>query len=195
MNKIRIFVVTAFFLAVSAGAFAQAEVSLGLKGGVNFAKLDVSGGASDAFKSRTGYHLGAFGLVKISKFAIQPEIVFSQQGSEVKDPDLGSVESNFSYVNIPVLLKFYLVAGLNVQAGPQFGFLTSAKYDGENIKDQLKGSDISAALGLGWDLPFGLTVDGRYNLGLSNVSDASENEIKNQVWQLSVGYKLFKFGN
>lgn len=181
-------------LALASAGFAQAQFAIGVKGGLNFAKLDVSS-AEGTYNSRTGYHLGAFALIKLTKIGIQPEIIFSQQGSEVKDPNLGNFESNFSYVNIPVIVKLYTVAGINIQAGPQFGFLTSAEFDDQDIKDELKGSDISLALGLGWDLPFGLTVDGRYNLGLSDVSDSDAmGEIKNQVWQISVGFKLIKLG-
>lgn len=193
MKKIRILLLALFVVGASASAFSQAQFSLGVKGGLNFANLDVSS-LSGTYNNRTGYHLGAFGLFKFSKIGIQPEIIFSEQGSEVKDPQLGSFESNFSYVNIPIILKLYTVAGINLQAGPQFGFLTSAKLGDESIKDEIKGSDVSLGLGVGWDLPFGLTIDGRYNLGLSDVSDDSASEIKNQVWQVSVGYKLFKFG-
>jgi len=193
MKETRILLIAFFVLSASASVFSQAQVSLGLKGGLNFANLDVSD-LSGTYKNRTGYHLGAFALFKFTKIGIQPEVIFSEQGSEIKDPQLGSFESNFSYVNIPVIVKLYTVAGINLQAGPQFGFLTSANLGDESIKDELKGSDVSLALGVGWDLPFGLTIDGRYNLGLSDVSENSANEIKNQVWQVSVGYKLFKFG-
>lgn len=194
MNKLRIIVATAFFMAMSASAYSQAQIAIGLKGGLNFANLNTSD-LEGTFKSRTGYHVGAFTLIKLTKIGIQPEIIFSQQGSKVKDPDLGSVEANFSYVNIPVMLKLYTIAGINLQVGPQFGFLTSAEFGDQDIKDTLKGSDLSIGIGAGWDLPFGLTVDGRYNFGVKNVSDASGSEIKNQVWQVSVGYKIFKLGN
>jgi len=98
-------------------------------------------------------------------------------------------------MTIPVMVKLYLAAGLNLQAGPQFGFLTSAKFDTQDIKNSLKSSDISANFGLGWDLPFGLTVDARYNLGLSDVSDGlTADDLKSRVIQVSLGYKLFKFG-
>jgi hypothetical protein len=68
--------------------------------------------------------------------------------------------------------------------------------NGSTIVDKLKGSDISAALGLGWDAPFGLSIDARYNLGLSKINEGTSTsaEIKNQVIQISLGYKLFKFG-
>jgi len=193
-RKIQLFILVAAFLLPGAGAFAQAQVSLGLKGGLNFANLDVTN-LEGTYHNRTGYHLGAFALFKFAKIGIQPELVYSQQGSKVHDPNLGDFESNFSYVNVPVLLKLYTVGGLNLQVGPQFGFLTSAKKDGENIEDQLRNSDTSLALGVGWDLPLRLSVDVRYNLGLKNISDEAVYDIKNQVWQVSLGFKLIKIGN
>jgi len=177
--------------AATVGAFAQ-EVAIGLKGGLNFANLDVSD-LEGTYNNRTGYHLGAFTLFKFGNIGIQPEIVFSEQGSKVKAPS-GSFESNFSYFNVPVILKLYTVAGINLQAGPQFGFLTTAEVDGDDFKNELKNSDFGLALGAGWDLPFGLTIDARYNLGLKNVSDDSAYDIKNQVWQVSLGYKIIKLG-
>ena len=180
-------------------AFAQVQFALGIKAGPNFAKIDADASAGDNYKSRTGFHGGAFALIKLTKIGIQPEIIFSQQGSKFKF-DAQDVEANYSYVNIPIILKLYLVAGLNLQAGPQFGFVTSAEQkwpDGkEDVKDAMKKSDISAGLGAGWDLPFGLTIDARYNLGLSKMYDFDgAPEAKNQVFQLSLGYKLIKFGN
>ncbi len=168
-------------------AFAQASVSLGIKGGLNFANVNTTS-IGAAYNSRTGYHAGAFLNVKFTKLAIQPEVIYSVQGA---DAAAGNVE--LGYVNIPILLKFYLIGGLNLQAGPQFGFLTSATSGSTNIKDQLESSETSVALGAGFDIKK-FVIDARYNLGLSDV-DKSSTEAKNQVFQLSVGFKLFKFGN
>lgn len=188
------FLAAILLMAASASAVAQAQFSVGLKGGLNFAKLDVSD-IPGTYDNRTGYHLGAFALLKFTKFGIQPEIIYSEQGAKVKIPNLSNFESSFSYVNIPIMLKLYTIGGLNLQVGPQFGFLTSAETDGQSVKDQLKSSDFSVGLGVGWDAPFGLTVDARYNLGVSDVSDVAAAQIKNQVWQISAGFKIFKFGN
>jgi hypothetical protein len=193
-----------FFVGATVYSFAQAELSVGIKGGLNFASIDTKS-AGDTYKSRTGYHAGAFVLIKLSKIGIQPEVLLSQQGSKFKYAGSPDLKANFSYVTVPVIVKLYTIAGINIQAGPQFGFLTSAKaedYDvasgkvtEQSIKDDLKKTDFSVALGLGWDLPFGLMVNGRYNWGLSDInSGASGSTIKNQVWQVSVGYKLFKIG-
>ncbi|HYG02000.1 MAG TPA: porin family protein [Chryseosolibacter sp.] len=184
-------------------ALAQAEFAIGIKAGPNFANINTDASAGENYKSRTGFHGGAFALVKLTKIGIQPEVIFSQQGSTVSfnNEDL---HANYSYLNIPIIVKLYLAAGLNLQVGPQFGFVTKADQEfvddlgnisKENIKDEMKKSDISAALGAGWDLPFGLTIDARYNLGLSKLYDGDgAPEAKNQVFQLSLGYKLFKFG-
>lgn len=172
---------------MTTGAFAQASVNLGLKGGLNFANVNTTSPGA-AYNSRTGYHVGAFVNIKLTKLAIQPEIIYSVQGA---DAAAGNVE--LGYINIPILLKFYLIGGLNLQAGPQFGFLSSATAGGTDIKSFLEGSDTSVALGAGFDIKK-FVIDARYNLGLSDVDKAST-EAKNQVFQLSVGFKLFKFGN
>jgi hypothetical protein len=181
-------------VVLAGAAMGQAEVSLGIKGGANFANLDVSD-FSGSLKNKTGFHGGAFALFKFAKFGIQPELIFSQQGSKIRF-DAEDIEGSFDYINIPVILKLYTVLGLNLQIGPQFGFLSKAEFDSDNVKDSFKNSDTSLALGVGWELPMRLTVDARYNLGLSDISDdPAFDTIKNQVWQISVGYKLFKFGN
>jgi hypothetical protein len=189
-------------------AYSQAQVAIGIKAGPNFANIDTKSSAVANYKSRSGFHGGAFVLFKAGKIGVQPEVIFSQQGSKV-EINSQNFESNFSYVNIPVILKLYTVAGINIQAGPQFGFITNAEtpiqdqlnpgsYQVRDVKDKMKSSDFTVALGLGWDLPFGLTVDARYNLGLSKIYDDAPSDqtqdAKNQVFQLSLGYKLFKFG-
>ncbi len=187
MKKILVLV---FVMSSVVTAYSQAQVALGLKAGVNLSKVD-----EDASDNITAFNGGAFVLVKIANIGIQPEILFSQQGSKFSDVDYDELKT--SYVLVPIMVKFYLVAGLNIQVGPQFGFLTAAEMDGEDIKSNVDKSDLSANLGLGWDLPFGLTVDARYNLGLKDVNfdwDGAEGSFKSRVIQLSVGYKIFKFG-
>jgi len=162
----------------------MAQFSLGLKAGANISKID---GISDA-KNYTSFNGGVFALFKLTKFGIQPEVLYSGQGCKTVDGDLKAV-----YLNIPVMVKFYIASGFNIQAGPQYGILMSAEADGEDVKDQYKSSDVSASFGLGWDAPFGLVLDARYNMGLSDINDAdgAEDSFKNKVIQISIGYKLF----
>lgn len=198
--------VVAFLMALSIAGYSQAQLAIGLKGGMNFSKIDVSGGASN-IENATGFNAGAFALVKLTKIGIQPEIMFSKQGSTF-ELDGSDYEANFDYINVPILLKLYLAGGLNLQAGPQFGFLSTSELietvggvkDKQDVKDLFdKKSDLSIAIGAGWDLPFGLTIDARYNIGVSDLELTPESTsqpigIKNKVIQLSVGYKLIKLG-
>lgn len=196
-------------LVATQQAYSQAQLAIGIKAGPNFANINTDASAGENYRNRAGFHGGAFVLIKAAKFGIQPEIIFSQQGSKVKI-DNENFESNFSYVNIPIILKLYTIGGINIQVGPQFGFVTNAEtpiedqlnpgsYKVKDVKDKMKNSDFTVALGLGWDLPFGLTVDARYNLGLSKIykdapSPGQTENAKNQVFQLSLGYKLIKLG-
>lgn len=204
INQMKKLIIIALFAFASLTAAAQVQFALGLKGGPNFANLDVNSGIGANYKNRTGFHGGAFALIKVTKIGIQPEILFSQQGSTVNF-NSQNLQSNFTYVNIPIMLKLYTIAGINLQAGPQFGFLTSAEsqynpitnlpQDKGDVKEAYKSSDLSLGLGAGWDLPFGLTIDARYNLGLSKINgNNNSNESRNQVFQVSLGYKILKFG-
>lgn len=191
MKKINLLVI--IFLLGTTLAIAQAQVALGIKAGVNLARIDAN---VDNTENITAFHGGAFALFKLTKIGIQPELLFSQQGSSIKDVILGSGDLKTSYMAIPVMVKLYLAGGFNLQAGPQFGFLNSAEFDGTDVKDSFKSSDISANVGLAWDAPLGLVFDARYNIGLTDINDGAPQlgEVKNNVFQISVGYKLFKFG-
>lgn len=186
-------VIVLLLSVVGYGAFAQAQVALGLKAGVNVAKLNNDDLESSSI---TAFHGGAFALFKFTAIGIQPELLFSQQGSKVEDISGDPQDLKMSYMTIPVMVKFYLPGGFNLQAGPQFGFLNSAEFDGTDVKDSFKNSDMSLNLGAAWDAPFGLVLDARYNIGLSDVSDDSTlGELKSGIFQFSLGYKIFKFGN
>ena len=52
-----------------------------------------------------------------------------------------------------------------------------------------KTFDFSLALGVGYEFDFGMTIDARYNFGLSNVYD-EEGSPNNTMFMLSLGYKF-----
>ena len=215
MKQTRILVLSALLIVCGGAAFGQAEVAIGVKGGLNFANVNITS-VQATYDNRTGYHFGAYAMFKFTKRAIQPEIVFSQQGHTVTF-NSQNFSNNYSYVNVPVMLKLYLVAGLNLQAGVQFGFLSSAQgavYNtvtsgttaSQDVKNLLNSTDFSVPVGIGFDLPFGLNLTARYNIGMSDInkytgsttqttlSALGTQTAKNQVFQLSAGFRLFKLG-
>jgi len=194
MNKIILSCLLAFFVVP---AFSQ--VNFGLKGGLNMANIKGTS-AQEVYENRTGFHVGLFAGAKFQRIGIQPEMILSSQGTQF---DLAgeSVVEKFTYFNIPVMLKFYPVKMLNIQAGPQFGFLMGAKEITQtetiDVKASYKSSDVSLGLGLGLELPFGINLEGRYNLGLSDINDSSGQNseiIKNQVFQISIGLRVLDKG-
>ncbi len=181
MKKLIVAVITLF---IGTTVFSQ-EIDLGVKAGVNFSSIS---GASD-YSNRTGFQAGVFGGIKFTdKVGIQADILYSQQGAEF---DGGKFDLN--YVNVPIVLKYYLVQGLNLQAGPQFGFILDddiyeKQYGGPSIKGNAEKSDVSAVVGAGYDFPFGIRLDARYNFGFTDV--IKENKSKNNVVSLAVGYSF-----
>ncbi|HZY81558.1 MAG TPA: porin family protein [Cyclobacteriaceae bacterium] len=200
--KSKIILVVLILSGISFKGLSQAQFALGLKGGVNLSKFDIKEGASN-IDNRTGFNAGAFALVKITSFGIQPEVLFSRQGSKFTF-NATNYEANFDYITVPIMFKLYVPLGLNLQLGPQLSFLSVAdlKRTATNAADDpktLKKQDYAIAVGAGWDLPFGLTIDARYNFGLSDIKVQPTNSnqpiaLKNKVLQISVGYKLIKLG-
>lgn len=159
-------------------------LDFGVKAGVNFSSVrDASG-----LDNRTGFVAGVFAGGKLGdKLGVQADLLYSQQGAEF---ELGSF--NLDYVNVPIVLKYYLSDSFNFHVGPQFGVLINDDAQtvvGETINDIATNDfDITAVLGLGFDLPMGIRLEGRYNFGLSDVTKTEKG--KNSVVTLSVGYSF-----
>ena len=194
MKKISILIVVALFAAANVSAQG---VELGLKGGLNFANQTFeSANFSVSPDARTGFHAGAFlTLFVTDNFAIQPEFLFSVQGSKFDIGGFGEISNTFNYVNIPILLRYNPVDIFNIHVGPQVGLLMSAVSEISGTKqdiEDLKSTDLGLAFGAGVDLPFGLVGGVRYIMGISNISDdaSADDSLKNNVFQVYVGYKL-----
>ena len=169
--------------------FAQ-QTHFGLKAGLNLSSVKISDG--EDYDSKGGLHVGGLAHIHLSDhFAVQPELVFSMQGG--KD---GDTKLNLNYVNIPVLAQYMFDGGFRLQTGPQLGFMASAKSktgDVEvDVKDQLATIDFSWSFGAGYLFPGanGLGADVRYNVGISNISDNSSYEARNNVFQVGLFYQF-----
>lgn len=181
MKKIFLSITLFTSLLISSELFAQG-VGLGIKGGVNFADQSIT---DISTSTKTGFHGGAYVIVAFSeKWGIQPEVLYSAQGSELPDEI-----SEFNYMTIPVLLRWKPVSVLSIEAGPQFSALLDAKIDGEDLKDQFKSSDFGLAVGATVHLPLGFNAGVRYNWGFTNVSELEDDiEVKNTTFQIYAGW-------
>jgi len=201
-------------VALATFGFSQAqEIKYGAKVGLNVATLN---GDVEDVKSLIGAHLGGFVEIKITdKFAFQPELLYSMQGakSEYSESEPGysySSEEKYKlgYLNLPLMAKYFATEKLFIEAGPQIGFLMSAKNDYKetetfmgdtetfsgdiDIKDNLKSIDFGLNFGLGYEFTQNVFASARYNVGLSDINDVEGSNVKiqNGVFQFSFGYKF-----
>lgn len=222
-----VLIASAVMFCLIRNSSAQFKTEIGVKGGLNISGLALGregklSGAS--YSNLKGFHFGAYALLKTKKVGIQPEILFSQQGQYYNITNYSNLRTDLSYLNIPVMIKYYLVGGLHLQAGGQFAFLLSAKGDivqtttggtiqaimlNQDLKSYMNSTDFAFAFGAGVDIPFGLNLGIRYNIGQTNINKyhgaaagaSSSNSpsfsvasAHNQVFQLTVGYRFLKLG-
>lgn len=211
MKKIIVFAVAFLFAAVTFG-----QLSLGIKGGVNMNTLSTD--LDDYEKAaQAGFQAGAF--VRIGdKWHLQPEAYFTAKKGELTyDIDYGNgtvsninQEMTLSSIDVPVLIGYKIIdpptLNVRLQAGPVASIVTSKKFDlmvdkqaidtPDEFPDNYKDLNWGLQFGAGVDFLF-LTVDLRYELGLSNVYDKPEDAVdtdlgslKNNLFFVSVGWKF-----
>jgi hypothetical protein len=186
------------FLVLFGGLVAQAsaqELSLGVKGGLNVAK--VTNTIFNDVNTRASVYLGGFARVTFNEsWSVQPELFYSGQGFKYNVPILGEYKVRLNYINLPVMVQYHLIPEFYLEAGPQLGFMVASKNKHGNttvdIQNQTKGVDFGLGFGLGYDFDFGLGINARYNFGLGDVyqSDGSQ---KNSVAQFGVYYTIGRF--
>ena len=167
-------------IAVMAFGFTNAqETRFGIKGGVNLSTL--TGEYEDDTKSLVGFTVGGFAEIKvIERLSIQPELLYSAQGAKFEDA-FGKYDAKLNYLNIPVLAKFYITKQFTVEAGPQIGFLLSAKIDGEDAKDFYKSADFGFNFGACYNFTDNFSAGIRYTVGLSGVYDNDNDDLEEYI--------------
>lgn len=145
----------------------NAQIKFGINGG--FSSAVVSG----KFENLTqGYYVGLFSEIGI------PGIIKLQ-------PALNYVKiDKQSYLQVPVMMKFYFVPKINVQAGPQFAF---------RMNDSASSSktNFGAAIGLGADLFSGLLIEARYAFQLNEAFKSPAGEkLPFNIFNLGLGIRF-----
>lgn len=205
------------FTLTSVLSFAQ-NLKYGIKGGLNVSNqsYNFSGAITPTNNSSLiGFNIGGYTEYKISnRFYIQPELLFSIQGGQFNDiiylrlnfNDPGEYvdvkQVNYlSYINIPIMAKYFIVKKFNIELGPQFGFLISSRsktsynsptHSMENLydnKDFFNSIDYGINLGSEYHVSNKISLGLRYYLGIKNVGK-NTNEIKNNVLSISTSYNF-----
>lgn len=191
------FFAMAVALIASVSMFAQSNVGsfyLVPKAGVNLAYMTKSENTSSRIGPAAGVEAG---YQMTEEFSLSAALMYSMQGVKGKEDGIdGSI--NNDYLNIPILANYYLAPGLQVKLGVQPGFLLSSKLKGEeevtgaeyDSKELFESFDFSIPVGISYEFS-NIVLDARYNWGLTKtISEASAENTKNSVFQITLGYKL-----
>ncbi|NRS90445.1 hypothetical protein HNQ02_003389 [Flavobacterium sp. 7E] len=188
------FLILVLFLGIITKITAQDKTrksNAGIKGGYNLAAVSFDGDTKTG--QRHGFHLGIYGESFISNsVAIQPELLYSQQGYEIKNGN-NTFTQKLNYINLPVMLKLYPAQNFFLEAGPQVGFAITHKEQYEGLLSTTQeyepnSFDWGVNFGTGIKTDSGITFGVRYHLGLGDLYD--DNKAQNSVWQFSLGFDL-----
>ena len=154
----------------------------GIKGGINFSSLNVDGG--DDPDSKVGVHVGVFGNTSINadgNLFVQPELLFSLQGAE---------DNNTTCINLPVVIKYYIVEQFSIHGGLQLGLLIAGE---DELDEVLTTIDLGVPLGAEFDVNENFGLGLRYVIGATNIYDPdfdTDTDIYNRVFQLFASYRF-----
>ncbi|MDR4954174.1 porin family protein [Chryseobacterium sp. ES2] len=179
----------AFSQKTSTSTASTSPVRFGVKAGLNISTL-----SNSEFNSKAGFYGGVFANIPVAQdFSVQPEVLYSGMGGKAKTNS--DIKLNMDYIAVPVMLQYNLIPNLYVEAGPQFGFLISAKGKGNgasvDVKDNLKTFDFGLGLGAGYYFTQNIGVNLRYTAGLSDVPKNNNGDAaRNGVFQFGLAYKF-----
>lgn len=202
-------------------AQTQDDIRFGLHAGPNISnfaeKISYQDGSSLSGheKAKVGFTGGVDASISLGhNWYLQPELNFSQMGIKSSgnsgDNNNYNTKMGLNYLNLPILAKYVIEGtGLGIYAGPQYGYLLSAKaslMNGNNTAsasatNYFYRSDFSLLSGLEYYLPNGLGLSVRSYLGLSNtlkdpsimgadLSQAKSVSIKNRSVAITIGYRF-----
>lgn len=194
-----------FWIMTSMAALAQLpSFTFGIKGGANFSSLKSAKDLTDE-NSIIGYQAGIFARLGGAGVYLQPELYLGSKGSKfvsVTAPGGTSVAAEgkvkFTTLDLPLLLGTKIgpnKLNLRFMAGPVVSFIIDENTDFAAAYDKITGfedyKDQSFALQAGTGVDLGsLTVDLRYEAGLSNMIKNENYKQKQNLFHVSLGLKL-----
>ena len=189
----------------------------GIKAGANYAS--VVGDLTDGVQFRFSGHAGVYVTFDISyNFKLQPELLYSSQGFQFttdllaidngtgSNPNRTRTNVRLNYLTIPLIAKFRITDDVQLEFGPQFGFLIDQvtvvnTLDGPNDNSADRRSKVSGnfqldyggAVGLGIALANNLELYPRFYLGLRDrLNQLPLQQNVNVALQLGLAYQFNK---
>jgi len=185
---------------ISMAQTGKKKATFGFKAGINLSTFRTAVDYSNYDPNiKLGGVIGGFVDIPISsKFAFQPEFLYSQLGSKAFDDFYGNKTLYYNYFSVPLLVKFKMFKNWNLLGGGEADFLIRAREKDyldhkTTITNDIKDFDFAYTIGVETSLSKNIVVALRYIHGTQDVSTTSdENTLFNQALQATFGWKLFK---
>lgn len=184
--------------------WADAQIRIGVRGSVSITNITKAHSIS---KSRTGYQVGAFGLIPLDnkdQFFFQPEVHYSAQGEynvhESRNLPDKDIKTYTSFINVPLFFRTYISSAEDeffVEGGPYIGFKVGENIerilDTEPFDEEYASFDFGVGLGLGYSLNRQVEFSLRYNYGFVDQveRDAADTKNHNSVLNFGVSYVFY----
>ena len=152
------------------------EIAFGVKAG--YINSNFTGDFPSPTANGSFYIGGLVDFHVTEAFHVQPELLYSIEGAK---------DAKINYLRIPIMAKYYVANGFNLQAGPEVAFKAGGD---DSIKDSVKSVDFGLGIGAGYELSSGLMFDARYNLGLNNIDNSGSGTVKNVSFNIGLGYRF-----
>ncbi len=194
-------------VALSAQAqYEEGDITIQPKVGMTISNI------TDGDKSKINLTYGVeFERFFTDQFSASLGVMFTNQGCkyDIYSADgAGNVSDDLKldiyYGTLPIMANYYVLPGLALKAGIQPAFRVKARieqngnkidldnaidamYDGNDNK--LNTFDLSIPVGLSYEYAH-ITVDARYNFGVTKLISNSDKGIYNKVFIMTLGYKF-----
>ena len=183
MKTVKILVLGVLFFAFSN---SQAQlVKFGLKGGVNFPSINTLDN-NISFDRKNGWHVGGTVLLNIPIVKVGADLLYSQNTFDA-NTGLSADDLKTGSFDIPVFAKLNFLKILSIHAGPQFSFLTNAKFQDLSIKNEWEHRTVRFIAGVGVNLG-PLDLHGRFIFPSKTEWYQTGGELKNSNIQVSLAY-------
>ena len=177
------------------GAYLTSNAQFGVKGGLNFSSNGEFNEIGNDIKAdgKIGYHIGILYQTKGTGFYLRPELVYTKTKSSY---DLTSGKSDFdmSKIDMPILLGYHIFKPVSIFAGPSLQYILDSDLKGFNLNDAEKDFTVGIQFGAAVELGEQLTVDLRYEKGLSDnladIANISGERLDTRPTQLILGLAL-----
>lgn len=192
---------TVVFLGLMIQFISAQGVYLGPRIGATFSNAKFEGENEPDFDNRTSVLFGGSMELGFGDYvAIQPEVSYIRRGFDGGDDGIAALAPTLTlnYLDIGGIVKLKTGSSERLNAylgaGPSYSYLLSGEIGDIEIdfddEDTFKRGDWTATFAAGVQLPLGesyLFVDARYLLGLTDVNDNEDIEVRNRSYAISAG--------